>query len=200
MGLEKILHSKLLKPGSNQRIQSGDMHIGVAFSGLLADGRCLINKVREEAGNHRDVYKMPIPGRMIAARLGQFVQTYTLYSSVRPFGASAILAVMDANDGPQLYMVEPSGVYWGYFGCAAGKGKQIARTEIEKLDLKNMTAVEAVKEVARIIHLAHDESKDREYELELSWITEANGMKHQLVPKDVLAEAEKYAKVKLSLA
>lgn len=38
----------------------------------------------------------------------------------------------------------------GYHGCAAGKGKQVAKTEIEKLDLKNMTARQAVKEVARM--------------------------------------------------
>lgn len=57
---------------------------------------------------------------------------------------------MDEFHGPQLYMIEPSGVYWGYHGCAAGKGKQIAKTELEKLDLKNMPARQAVKEVARM--------------------------------------------------
>jgi len=43
--------------------------------------------------------------------MGQFVQAYTLYSSVRPFGISAIIATMDLN-GPAMYMVEPSGVYY----------------------------------------------------------------------------------------
>ena len=47
----------------------------------------------------------------IADRVGQYVQVYTLYSSVRPFGSSAIIGAVD-KEGPQLYMVEPSGVYW----------------------------------------------------------------------------------------
>lgn len=47
---------------------------------------------------------------MIAGRLGLYAQAYTLYSSVRPFGVSAILGAID-NDGPQLYVVEPSGVF-----------------------------------------------------------------------------------------
>jgi len=56
-----------------------------------------------------------------------YFQAYTLYSSVRPFGLSAILAGWDSPtsiDGsdsvverksegvPQLYMVEPSGTFW----------------------------------------------------------------------------------------
>jgi hypothetical protein len=36
---------------------------------------------------------------------------YTLYSSVRPFGISTILGAVD-KDGPALYVVEPSGVFF----------------------------------------------------------------------------------------
>lgn len=38
-----------------------------------------------------------------------YVQAYTLYSSVRPFGVSTIVAGVDTA-GPQLYVIEPSGV------------------------------------------------------------------------------------------
>ena len=38
-----------------------------------------------------------------------FVQAYTLYSSVRPFGVSTILGAVD-KEGPQLYVIEPSGI------------------------------------------------------------------------------------------
>jgi 20S proteasome alpha/beta subunit len=38
----------------------------------------------------------------------------------------------------------------GYNGCAVGKGKQVAKTEIEKLDLANMTARQAIKEAAKM--------------------------------------------------
>jgi 20S proteasome subunit alpha 7 len=52
--------------------------------------------------------------------------------------------------GPKLYMVEPSGLYWGYHGTAIGKGRQVAKTEIEKLNLEEMTCREAVKHAARM--------------------------------------------------
>ena len=45
----------------------------------------------------------------VADRLGLYAQAYTLYSSVRPFGCSAIIGGYD-KDGPALYCVEPSGV------------------------------------------------------------------------------------------
>ncbi len=43
--------------------------------------------------------------------------------------------------------------------------------------------------------MVHDEAKDKEFELEMSWISPETGNRHQFVPKDLLAEAEAYAKV-----
>ena len=39
-----------------------------------------------------------------------YVHAYTLYSAVRPFGSSLILGAYDPDDGPQMYMIDPSGV------------------------------------------------------------------------------------------
>jgi 20S proteasome subunit alpha 7 len=70
--------------------------------------------------------------------MGQYVQAYTLYNSVRPFGITAIVAGWDSEaelpvdgqvgsgpktgsggkvkdakaGGPGLFMIEPSGSYW----------------------------------------------------------------------------------------
>lgn len=54
-----------------------------------------------------------------------------------------------------------------------------------------------MKEAARIIHVAHEDSKDKDFELEMSWISSSDGPtkgRHQEVPKDILEEAEKAAK------
>lgn len=45
------------------------------------------------------------------------------------------------------------------------------------------------------LHTAHDESKDRDYELEISWVCTESDMKHQFVPAELLAEAKAYAEV-----
>ena len=54
-----------------------------------------------------------------------------------------------------------------------------------------------MKEAARIIYVAHEDSKDKDFELEMSWISSTDGPtrgKHQEVPRDILGEAEKAAK------
>ncbi len=87
----------------------------------------------------------------------------------------------------------------GYYGAATGKGRQAAKAELEKLDLASSTlSLEAgVKEAARIIYIAHEDSKDKDFELEMTWISSAHGPtkgRHEEVPKHILEEAEKAAK------
>ncbi|KAH9179468.1 20S proteasome subunit [Lactarius sanguifluus] len=193
LAVEKLVHSKLLVPGANRRIQTIDRHIGLASSGLLADGRHLSNRARDEAASYRDNYNEPAPLKALADRLGLYVQVYTLYSSVRPFGCSTILGGID-KDGPSIYVIEPSGVFYGYNGAAIGKGRQLAKTELEKLKLSELTTREAVFEAARIIHLVHDDAKEKEFELELSWIGDETNGRHVPVPRDLFEEADRKAK------
>ncbi|KAI0243734.1 putative proteasome subunit alpha type-7 [Massospora cicadina] len=159
-----------------------------ATTGMYADGKHLVKRAREEARSYLDIYRTPIPGKMIADRVCNYVQAHTLYSSVRPFGVTAILAAHDHN-GPYLAMIEPSGVGWGYRGCAAGKGHKIAKTELEKLELDKLDAIQAVNEVARILLICHDDNKDKPIELEMTWIAPQTGFHHQRVPQDILDHA-----------
>ena len=160
--------------------------------------------------------------------MGAYVQAYTLYSSVRPFGITAIVGGWDADaeldvdgavgsgpkagsggkipgakqGGPYLYMIEPSGLYWGYYGAATGKGRQAAKAELEKLKLDPkdgdcISLEQGIKEAARIIYVAHEDSKDKEFELELTWISGVNGPtkgRHEEVPRELKEEAERLAK------
>jgi hypothetical protein len=44
------------------------------------------------------------------------------------------------------------------------------------------------------IHSVHDDTKDKDFELELTWISPQSNYKHQPVPKDLADAAEKKAK------
>ena len=87
--------------------------------------------------------------------------------------------------GAELYCLEPSGVSYGYWGCAAGKAKSNAKTELEKLKMMDMNCAELVKEAAKIIYMVHDEVKDKMFELELSWVGEFTNGVHKRVPDNV---------------
>ncbi|KAK2810262.1 hypothetical protein FQN49_008550, partial [Arthroderma sp. PD_2] len=91
----------------------------------------------------------------------------------------------------------------GYYGAATGKGRQAAKAELEKLDLPagKMSVIDGVKEAARIIYISHEDSKDKEFELEMTWITNLDGPtkgRHEHVPKDMLHAAEVLAKKALT--
>jgi 20S proteasome subunit alpha 7 len=56
-----------------------------------------------------------------------------------------------------------------------------------------MTCLQAVKHAARIIHIVHDEAKDKSFELEMTWICEDSLMKHVPVPQELIDDAERIA-------
>merc|ERR1712233_74682 len=114
--------------------------------------------------------------------------------SVRPFGVTAMMGCWTKEKGAELHCLEPSGVGYGFWGCAAGKAKSNAKTELEKIKMADMTCAELVKEAAKIIYMVHDEVKDKMFELELSWVGEFTSGVHQRVPDNVHEDAEKFAK------
>lgn len=90
-------------------------------------------------------------------------------------------------------------VVQGYYGAATGKGRQAAKAELEKLNLhENPPSLEdGVREAAKIIYVAHEDNKDKDFELEMTWVSGLNGPtkgRHLEVPKAMREEAEKLAK------
>ena len=70
------------------------------------------------------------------------------------------------DKGAELHCLDPSGISYGYWGCAAGKAKSNAKTELEKIKIQEMTCAELVKEAAKIIYMVHNYVKDKIYKLE----------------------------------
>ncbi|XP_072032332.1 proteasome subunit alpha type-3-like [Amphiura filiformis] len=200
-GVEKLVTSKLYEPTTNKRIYNIDRHIGMSVAGLLADARQIVEVARDEAAEYRANYGQPVPLKYLTDRVAMYIHAHTLYSAIRPFGCSVILGSYE-SDIPHMHMIDPSGVSWGYHGCAVGKAKQAAKTEIEKFltaekHIKDMTCKDAIKELAKMIYIVHDEVKDKAFELELSWVGEMTNGRHEMIPKDVAEEANKYGKESL---
>ncbi|CAM9188890.1 unnamed protein product, partial [Ectocarpus sp. 13 AM-2016] len=206
LAVEKLLISKMLVAGSNRqasdetdfvivRVHGVSKHVGMAVAGLSADARQIVYRGRDEVAGYIENYGSQMPPSMLADRLAQYVHYFTLHGSLRPFGASVLVAGYDAElKKHELYVIEPSGVMYRYFGAAVGKGRQAAKTEMEKLKFDDMTCKEAMKQVCKILHVLHDEAKDKPFELEMSWVCEESGWKYQAVPQAQVKEAEEWAK------
>jgi len=196
-GTEKLILSKMLTPGSDRHIMSVGRHVGMTAAGILADARQVANRARSEAQNYKSSYGELIPAKILCDRLSGFVHAYTLYGSVRPFGCATIIGTYNPSKGEkgaELYMIEPSGNSYGYYGCAVGKGATPAKTSIEKFKPLQLTCRQAVVEIAKIIYDVHDDVKDKEFELEMSWVCAETQGFHKFIPADLLADAERQAK------
>ena len=215
MGVEKPKLSKMLVEGSNRRILTVDRHTGMCVSGLMADARQIVNFGRDEAANYLSQFGSPIPGEMLANRVADHMHYYTCFWYIRPFGAAVLVASYTEEGGPMLYAAEPSGVSYRFFATAIGKAKNACKSALEKLDLEKLTCREgarpprrapaapaaaaalhtlpptraAVIEIAKILMAQHDPAKDKPIELELSWVCDATGRQHKLVPPELKAEA-----------
>mmetsp|Transcript_25309 Transcript_25309/g.43088 ORF Transcript_25309/g.43088 Transcript_25309/m.43088 type:complete len:266 (-) Transcript_25309:31-828(-) len=200
LGVQKPLLHKLLVSSFSQRIYTVASNAGVGMTGFIPDARQVVRSAMDEAAYFVDDYGTSMPPELLANRMASYVHYFTLHGYLRPFGATTLLAGYDdETKKPSLHMIEPNGVAFSYFACAAGKGRQPAKTELEKLELhkKPITCADAVKQICRIIHMLHDENKDKPFELELSWLGEATGWKHKGVPKETIAASVEWAKEQL---
>lgn len=193
LGVEKLIVSKLIVQGSSRRLFNIGMSHGMSVAGLTADCRQLVTRARAEAQSWKSIYGSVIPTAILADRLASFMHQHTLNGGVRPFGASVLLGGYDAQAGFQLFSLDPGGNCYGYSGAALGKAASSARNELEKLPLATMTALEAVQAVAKAIYRVHDPVKDKEMELELSWITRDTNYQHQRVPQAIWDQAVRTA-------
>ncbi|MFB6158681.1 MAG: archaeal proteasome endopeptidase complex subunit alpha [Candidatus Nanohalobium sp.] len=108
-----------------------DEHIGVATSGLVADGRTLVEEARNEAQKHTMTYDEEIPPFVLAKFIADRCQHFTQYGGVRPYGLSTIAG--GVKDGePQVYHTDPSGTLSQWNSVAIGKGREDAKEHLEE--------------------------------------------------------------------
>jgi 20S proteasome alpha/beta subunit len=93
-----------------------DTHVCLAFAGLNADARILVDKARLEAQSHRLTVEDPVTIEYITKYVAGVQQRYTQSGGVRPFGISTLIVGFDPNDEtPRLYQTEPSGIYSAWY-------------------------------------------------------------------------------------
>jgi|UniRef100_A0A7J2TAB6 proteasome alpha subunit len=120
-----------------------DAHIGATFSGLGHDGRVLIDYARLIAVRHRLTFDEAIDVELLARTICDIKQAYTQQGGVRPFGVSIIFGGVDKK-GVELIKTEPSGLYFKYYGVAAGVGEQTVSSYLEKHYNPKMTVEELI--------------------------------------------------------
>jgi len=141
--VDKRLSSKLIEPGSIEKIFKIDSHIGCATSGLVADARALVDRARIECQVNAFNYGEDLALESLVKKICDFKQSYTQYGGVRPFGTAMLIAGIDAA-GPHLYETDPSGAMMAYKAGGIGAGRNEVMEVFEKDFKENMTQTQAI--------------------------------------------------------
>lgn len=109
-----------------------DDHVVMAFAGLTADARILINRAQIECQSHKLTVEDPVTLEYITRYIAGLKQKYTQSNGRRPFGMSCLIGGFDYDGSPHLYQTEPSGIYYEWKANATGRSAKTVREFLEK--------------------------------------------------------------------
>ncbi|KAE9419459.1 hypothetical protein Angca_002551 [Angiostrongylus cantonensis] len=119
IGVEKKSIPALQDDRTIRKIHMIDDHVMLAFAGLSADARVLVDRARIECQSYKLTLEDP-------------VTRFTQSPGRRPFGISMLIGGFDFDGHPRLFKTEPSGAYYEYLANSTGRGEKPVREYLEE--------------------------------------------------------------------
>eukprot|EP00794_Sanderia_malayensis_P018614 gene18614-20491_t len=132
LGVERKSVAKLQEPRTVRKICVLDDHVFLAFAGLTADARILVNAARVECQSHKLSVEDPVSLEYITRFIASKKQLYTQSNGRRPFGISMLIVGFDYDGTAHLYQTDPSGTYHEWKANAIGRSSKTVQEFLEK--------------------------------------------------------------------
>jgi proteasome alpha subunit len=195
LAADKNITEGLMVSDSVEKIYQIDEHLGAATSGLVADGRRMIDKARVVAQSYRITYDEPVTVDKLTKELCDYQQLHTQIAGVRPFGTALLIA--GTGSTPKLFETDPSGSYWEYKATAIGENTDAVRDIFNKEYKEDMSLDDAVNLALRALYKGTNE-RFNERSIEISAISKGKFKKlsEEAVKKHILKAIEDVKKGK----
>lgn len=158
LAVERRALAKLQEPRTIRKIVPIDAHAILAFAGLTADARVLINKARVEAQSYRLTCEDAPTIEYLARYIARTQQKYTQRGGVRPFGIDTLLAgFTEPEHGetvgkPVLYQTDPAGTYSSWKAqVIGGRNVKSLREFLEKNYEDGMTEESCIRLAVQVL-------------------------------------------------
>lgn len=145
LAVERRTTAKLQDSRSVKKLLQLDENITLAFAGLNADARVLIDKARVWCQSYRLQYEVAPPVESVARYIAGVQQKYTQRGGRRPFGIATFLAGFGEDGSPQLWQTDPTGTFTSWKANATGRSMKTLREFLEKHYAADKTVDEGVK-------------------------------------------------------
>jgi 20S proteasome subunit alpha 4 len=132
LGVERKAAAKLQDPRTVKKIAQLDDHVSLAFAGLTADARVLVNRARIQCQSHKLTVEDPITVESITRWIAERQQKYTQSGGVRPYGLSTLIVGFDIDGTGRLFQTDPSGIYSEWHANAVGRNSKAVKEFFEK--------------------------------------------------------------------
>lgn len=153
-----------LRVRNPEKVFKVDDHVGIATSGLVADGRTLVEETRNEAQRYLMTYDEKIPTPVLAKFVADRCQQFTQYGGVRPYGVSTISGGIK-NGEPQVYQTDPSGTLNQWKAVAIGKGGEEATEHLQDNWEEGLEEEEAVELAVKALKAGEEDIETENIEL-----------------------------------
>lgn len=190
LAVDKNLTDDLVIANSVEKIYKIDDHIGAATSGLVADGRRVVDKARVDAQSYKLTYGEPIEVQGMIKKMTDNMQLYTQIGGLRPFGVALLVGGVDDDGTCHLYETDPSGSFWEYRATAIGEQSKNIKDIFRKEYKPDLTKAEAIDLALRAMYKGTEEQFNSD-SVEISVIDSRTKKYDTFSDKEVKKEIEK---------
>ena len=160
-----------------------DDHIASTFSGYSADGRALLQRARIEAQIERITYGEMIDPEVLSEKIGDYLQSFTQYGGVRPFGIAVLFGSVYERE-TSLYFIDPGGAIFSCLATAIGSNEAAAKEVLKTGYKRNLTKKAAIKLALDALKAAVEEDETKLI-AEMAVIETKDGLVQVLSQKDI---------------